>query len=295
MRVPVEKSAFCSTLTRGWSRFALLSLSILGVALVGAAPVLGQAPAASPARAKAPMAHAATHRGKGGGMHEGIKVHGWWTIEVRNPKGKLLSHTEFENKIAAFGPQNIEQILSGWMIPGGWFIALSDPKNTTTGSPCTGHNGAGQAGNCYIVQPTAVYLFEYNSGQPLCPNGINSDPCNNSLGLSITNPGQGNSSLVLQGSITATQSGNVGAVGTWLVVCSPNGAPGSLPFAAVTPVQCASNASLEDTAAVTITSANLPSSNTTTTPCGGMGQISCEVNVPEAGDSINVSVALSFQ
>jgi hypothetical protein len=32
-----------------------------------------------------------------GGRHEGIKVHGHWTIEVHNPDGSLVRHVEFDN------------------------------------------------------------------------------------------------------------------------------------------------------------------------------------------------------
>ena len=31
-----------------------------------------------------------------GGPAEGIKVHGHWTIEVRDPDGTLVTHREFE-------------------------------------------------------------------------------------------------------------------------------------------------------------------------------------------------------
>jgi hypothetical protein len=33
------------------------------------------------------------------GPHEGIKVHGHWVIDVRNPDGSLVTHHEFENAL----------------------------------------------------------------------------------------------------------------------------------------------------------------------------------------------------
>ena len=39
-----------------------------------------------------------------GGMGEGIKVHGRWTIEVRNPDGSLASRHEFQNDLYPFPP-----------------------------------------------------------------------------------------------------------------------------------------------------------------------------------------------
>ncbi|HSP63214.1 MAG TPA: hypothetical protein VLQ90_09555, partial [Pyrinomonadaceae bacterium] len=38
-----------------------------------------------------------------GGQKEGIKVHGHWTIDVRNPDGTLVTHREFENDLQADG------------------------------------------------------------------------------------------------------------------------------------------------------------------------------------------------
>jgi hypothetical protein len=35
--------------------------------------------------------------------HQGIKVHGHWTIEVRNPDGTLVTHREFENSLGSGG------------------------------------------------------------------------------------------------------------------------------------------------------------------------------------------------
>lgn len=37
------------------------------------------------------------------GRNEGIKVHGHWTIEVRDPDGRLAAHREFENSLAPSG------------------------------------------------------------------------------------------------------------------------------------------------------------------------------------------------
>jgi len=60
------------------------------------------------------------------GSHEGIKVHGHWTIEVRDPDGTLVTHREFEN---ALNPSTGASLLSGCLANGcakpQWWIALS--------------------------------------------------------------------------------------------------------------------------------------------------------------------------
>jgi len=40
-----------------------------------------------------------------GAPGEGIKVHGHWVIDVRNPDGSLASHLEFENRLALPGDE----------------------------------------------------------------------------------------------------------------------------------------------------------------------------------------------
>jgi hypothetical protein len=47
--------------------------------------------AQKPANANVPESERAT------GPQEGIKVHGHWVIEVRNPDGKVATRREFEN------------------------------------------------------------------------------------------------------------------------------------------------------------------------------------------------------
>lgn len=47
------------------------------------------------------------------GSHEGIKVHGHWTIEVRNPDGTLVTHREFENSLQPSGGALLANIIAG--------------------------------------------------------------------------------------------------------------------------------------------------------------------------------------
>src|ERR1700747_3718133 len=63
--------------------------------------------------AENPSAQEDTHHG---GQHEGIKVHGHWTIEVRNPDGSLTRHVEFENSLDPGATLPGQPVLT---IPGG--------------------------------------------------------------------------------------------------------------------------------------------------------------------------------
>jgi len=40
---------------------------------------------------------------KAGGKNEGIKVHGHWVLEIKNPDGSLASRHEFENSLVPGG------------------------------------------------------------------------------------------------------------------------------------------------------------------------------------------------
>jgi hypothetical protein len=47
-----------------------------------------------------------------GGIRDGLKVHGHWTIDVRNPNGTLASHREFENSLVGGTPDSGAGILA---------------------------------------------------------------------------------------------------------------------------------------------------------------------------------------
>lgn len=46
------------------------------------------------------------------GTREGIKVHGHWTIDIKNPDGSLASHHEFENALVQSGQTALSSVLS---------------------------------------------------------------------------------------------------------------------------------------------------------------------------------------
>ena len=83
-------------------------------ALSSGAEVSGQpAPAASVAKAHLP----------GGATREGIKIHGDWVIEVRDPDGTLVSRREFKNTF--FGADTLAKFLARDRLIGEWILQLS--------------------------------------------------------------------------------------------------------------------------------------------------------------------------
>jgi len=211
------------------------------------------------------------------GPHESIQVHGHWVIEVRRPNGKLFSHTEFENSLVQpSGQFNLALLLSGYVL-GDWEIQL-DAAQPQQKPVCTNSKNVSGAGPCDIDE-TGGY-FQTSA----CPGS--GDQCFPTLHL--VNPYQSAppaefNTVTLQGTATSAVAGEITDVQTQVQVCYPT----------VTPSVCQTGNGLFTHGR--FTAATLPTSNTTATPCGGTGQISCAVNVPEAGDTINVTVTISFQ
>lgn len=301
-------------------RLAVLSLLFLAMAGAGMAQATGAAaqpatkaavPAAAPVNAS-PAAQAAQTRQaaapgqhRPGGTREGVKVHGHWMIEVRSPDEKLLSHTEFENSLTTAGNTVLSGFLLGSEVPGGYTVILSGNGSEQNGPcpmvPLTGSTACDLVGSLISPLPAAF-------GDPFAECGgtawgalvTAAGPC---FPLSISGGGTG--ALTFTGtavsSTTATYPASITDVYLNPTYCIsyPGGEPAVGPGnAAVSPNTCAEGAQAGAPVSQNLTHANLPQGpppGTAPNLCGGTGQVSCAVTVPEAGDSINVQVTLSFQ
>lgn len=170
-----------------------------------------------------------------GGQHEGIKVHGHWTIEVHNSDGSLVRHVEFENSLApGFSATNSAgQVL---VVPGGaaflsaaasgqwnfassgWEVLFVGPSGltqifTATDAPCVPA--------CIVGTPASIGS---------CPTGVSSTPgtsCNLSIAALGTSPAF--TGFQLSGSVAATQMGQISTVLTTISVTCPASTPTCLP------------------------------------------------------------------
>jgi hypothetical protein len=201
--------------------------------------------------AQGATARSATAENKrpGGGPHEGITVHGHWSIEIRNPDGSLVRHVEFENSldpgfsltnptaggaplVVAGGAAYLSAVLSGqWAspfaangsMPGGsaWEIMLVGASGlsnleTTTNAACMPNPGGTPIGACVIAQAAA------------CPAAaIAGIACNLSVTPLGTSPNF--TGIQLSGSVAATQNGQIATVGTLLSVQCPPSVPNCTP------------------------------------------------------------------
>lgn len=141
---------------------------------------------------------------RSGGLGEGIKVHGHWTIEVQNPDGTLASHTEFENAVTPDGKNILGAFLARNLTVGLWAVSLDGGPN----SAC--FNSA----NNFIV-PCLIVEAAYSGSVPTYMSKT----------LAVVGVPGG---LVLSGTAVAAQDGQVGSVTTRLNTCANTQAPGAL-------------------------------------------------------------------
>jgi hypothetical protein len=127
----------------------------------------------------------------GNGSHEGIKVHGHWTIEVRNPDGSVVTRREFENSLVSTGSPALVALLSQQATMGIWYVQLV---------PSAG---------------VALTIFELG-GSPTPPGTSNN--------LVVTN---GGTSLTLSGSVTTSSAVQIATVQTLLFTCVATAAAAS--------------------------------------------------------------------
>jgi hypothetical protein len=254
-------------------RLAVLSVLFLGMA--GACMAQASAAPAQPAAqaAVAPQAHPAAQPAQkrvpgepaAKGTHEGIKVHGHWTIEVKNPDGKLVTHREFENSLTTqpevSGATLLAGLLGRSLTAGSWQVQLIYFDSST---------GA-VTGGMVITEPNSATEGCTPSTTPVIVS------CSNSLSISgPTTPTSGvptGNTLTLMGTATVPQGiAAITQVATYSNSC----------FIAESPQTC-----FNDTQHFTyfkFTTRNLDGQN------GDPAAVQVS-----AGQSVSVTVVISFQ
>jgi hypothetical protein len=126
-----------------------------------------------------------------GNRKEGIKVHGHWTIEVRDPDGKLVLHREFENSLEPGGADALVNVFGRNQVPGLWTIGLVNINNA---APCPSFGCS---------------LYEPNSSIPADSSHFKT------LSVLVSNQGQ----LLLSGTFAASQTGSITGVNAFSLRC----------------------------------------------------------------------------
>lgn len=183
---------------------ATASIDPPGVQSSSATPVAKQKVAQnSSARASAPK-----------GQSEGIKVHGHWTIEVRDPDGKVATRREFENSLAnslGGGAALLTAMLGRTVTTGSWQVFLFDSAAESNAVIMNEPNSEAAA-----ACPTIVANLGSELGVASCSNN-----------LTLSGP-KGSGSSLIGNTLTFTGSGTV-----------PQGFPASIGFVTTATLACA--------------------------------------------------------
>jgi hypothetical protein len=211
-------------------------------------------------------------------QHEGITVHGHWTIEVKNPDGTRVSREEFENSLVQpSGSEDLTLLLLGSYVPGGYTVALYNSGVAGSG-PCPSlYNGYTL---CLLVgsltSPTPTSFVDYSDG---CGNAVNGPitPAGPCFPLSIT-PALGTTGIAFSGTAVATNTAT------------------SITDVSLTPLFCPFPTN-PPTGAVVTASPNACSQGGNSGTVGGLthATLPSPVQITAVGQSIAVTVQISFQ
>ena len=194
-----------------------------------------------------------------GAINQGIKMHGHWVIDVKNPDGTVVQHRDFENSLVPSASQFLIGLMSGYFIPGDYEILLQVPGGS---APCEGP----QTGGCAIVRSLTTFPGANDCLIYYCGTGL-------TYTYNLANSPY---SMVLAGSITANQAGSIGEVVTRYNSCGNT----SEVFGTPTTIETSSPASCV--------------ANTTTNLFGSLSSATI-TSVPVAnGQIIQVTVNITF-
>lgn len=141
-------------------------------------------------------------------QREGIKVHGDWMVEVRNPDGSLAQRHEFKNALVGGGPLVLSRLLTRSGSVGSWLAYLGGDQ---VDDIC---RSLDSRASCVS---TEIGVIHPNDADRIFPT------------LQVAYPptptGPDASKVQLSGSVTASFNGTIRRVGTNLSSCTPDTPP----------------------------------------------------------------------
>ncbi|MGA8011336.1 MAG: hypothetical protein WB949_02810 [Candidatus Acidiferrales bacterium] len=199
------------------------------------------------------------------GQSEGIKVHGHWTIEVKNPDGSVSTHREFENSIMQIGPELLGDIFGRVFTVGSIAIQLCNTSATTL-----------SASGCLGASP--LTLTETGSGL--------SNGCTTCYAVLVT-PTPSRSGFSITGTVTNAPAIAINAVESDIYACYTADAQGAFVInSTFSPASCFAAAPVSGSTNAPGNHANLEAFTATA--------VSPAVMVT-SGQSVSVTVQFSFQ
>ena len=138
-------------------------------------------------------------------MNLGLKMHGHWVIDVKNPDGTVVEHRDFQNSLSGGAQGILIGLLAGYYTPGDYMIVLGGSGGA---GPCTATFQFCGIVRSLTTQPALGYCGAYYCGTGLTYSY--------NFGTNFGGP----YSMVLAGSITSNQTGQIGTVYSLYGVCS---------------------------------------------------------------------------
>jgi len=173
---------------------SLALLLIFGAAVAHAGESRPAVPEAAPE---------AVPSGATSGPVEGLRVHGHWTIEVRNPDGTVVERRDFENALSiGSGDVHLVNVLARTRAAGTWTITANGNPNQICEEP------AGTPNICWIMEST------------------DPTPSVGNVYKTLTTSVSGGT-LVLNGTVTAQRDGQITSVSTRDNYCASSVSPAS--------------------------------------------------------------------
>ncbi len=137
-------------------------------------------------------------------MNLGLKMHGHWVIDVKNPDGTLVQHRDFQNALSGGAQGILIGLLAGYYTPSDYMIVLGPSSGA---GPCVATFQF-----CGIAKSLSSVTAQAYCGAYYCGVGLNTAY---NFGTNFGGP----YSMVLSGSITSNQTGAVGTVYTIYGMC----------------------------------------------------------------------------
>jgi hypothetical protein len=250
-----NRKSVTQILRRGPLLAALLAsaLTVANVSHAQSNATPNSIPAATPAASAANYASSPAADSHANAPHEGIAIHGHWTIVVRNPDGTVTARRDFENALGLAGINLMQELLGGIYTPGTWSLSLGNvglAGDTYATGPCTGVAFAVQSlalppnvaansaayspvkstGNCFIGESRGAYAYGTTAASFVtCANVNACSPtlARNQIPFKFSNttpPTVTGGGFQLVGTATASTAGTIDTVATLMAYCNA-GAP----------------------------------------------------------------------
>lgn len=208
------------------------------------------------------------------GQTEAIKVHGHWTIEVKNPNGTVASRQEFENAIAGTGPDLLTGLISGEYTAGGFYVNLD-----TSAGAGSGNGLCGNFGRCTFYDSRITWISGAIGVLTYTPNPTGGTSPSSTVGYTLS------------GTVAPSNGGTIVSVNEGILLCANSASFAAGSYSPAAPVSTA----FSTTSAQTCSLGNSPSG-----PANGYIEFdltSTTLPTPQtvtAPQSVSVTVVITF-